>query len=220
MKELYEIGEEPLSEYQPRVELGEIEEIPKLLETYNELELGRGILLVSKDAITNIESQKIGGYILPTSNELEHLIIMRSGEIYIVQPKSNTPDDISSYKNFHNQSPLPYHFGTDSRFLDKEVEELIFYEDTGRFPNKISLSNKNGPSGELNQKIGDAVNTGFHLRNQRFEGKEDSRKALLKKGVNGPNFTPIMQIEQTFSSPSSTEEVILFDPYSEICISV
>jgi len=203
MNEMDRVGEESLANFQPKVELGEIEDIPQLLETYNKLELGKSLLINLKNPTNDGESIKLGGYILPTANDLEHLIIIRSGEVYLVQPISNKPEDVSSYKNFHEPSPLPSYFKVNLTDLDKGLEVLAQHEDSGKlFNNRIILSNKNGPNEELDEKIDEAVDVALTLRERRIQGKEETRKTLLKKGVNRTNFTPITQESHPIQSQS------------------
>jgi len=208
MKEFCETGEESLANFQPNVELGEIEDIPKLIETFHQLELGRSIMITSEEPTTHKSRRQLAGYILPTSTKTESLIVLNSGEIYLVTPPSNDPDDISTYKRFHDPSPLAYHYTSSTDLFEEGTEGLVHFINTGRLSNKISLSNRYGPSEELNEKIAEAVNTAFYLREQRIQGLEDSRKVILKKGVNGPNFTPVPQEHLMPPFLGSSEKVI------------
>ncbi len=201
MQEMDRIGEESLANFQPKTELPEIEDIPQLLETYNKLEIGKSLLIKLSNPTNDGESTELGAYILPTANELEHLIIMRSGEVYLVEPKSLNPDDLLSYIAFHNPSPIPSYFKVNLTDLNKGLEVLTQHEDSGNlFNNKVILSNKNGPNEQLDDKIDEAVDVALSQRERRIQGKEETRKTLLKKGVNRSNFTPITQESQPVQS--------------------
>jgi hypothetical protein len=217
-----ETGDGSLASFKPEIELGEIDDIPELLKTYQELGLGRAIMIDSKDPVTNNTSQELGGYVLPTSKDLEHLVILTSGEITLVQPRSDKPDDISAYRNFHSSSPLSFHHTLSPELFEEGTDGLVHNLYSGRLSSQILLSNRNGPSEELNEKIIDAVNTAFFRRNQRIAGMEDSRKVLLKKSVYGSSYTPI---EQQPANPiqqitSDSEEQVLWEDTSgnDFCV--
>lgn len=212
-QEACEVGSGSLAQFKTEGELKKPEDISKLLEAYNELGLGRPVVLTSKDPITGKPLEELGGYFLPTTNPLEHIVVIKSGELYLVQPKSDSIDDTHGYKNLHNYSPLPYFFEKDSSFKAKGTEELIFYIETGRMLNRVVMTNKNGPSEQLNQKIIEAVDTAFALRDKRLSGMEDSRRVLLDRGVESLDYTPekLPSTDNSLDLETNITEAVLWD---------
>jgi len=208
MKELSGPGEGFLKGFQPEVDLGEIDNLTELIQAYHKLELGRPITLVTKIPATNKSSAELGGYILSTPNQLQHIVIIRSGEVYLVGPKSDKPDDITKYQANHRPSKLPFPWPVDPD-LEVDTEGLDTCIDNGiaNLYSKVLLSNKNGPSEELDNEITQAVDWSHHLRDLRIEGKDTSRKALLKRGYGGPNYTPVFSESPTTSSNLGSSEV-------------
>lgn len=219
-QEMCETGDGSPVNFEPDTELGEINDIPELLKTYNELGLGRAIMLVSEDPVSKTPLRELGGYILPTPDELEHLIILRSGEMYFVGPRSDSPEDQTAYRLSHAPNAQEFHYTQSPKFFEEGTKGLSFFMEANldSFNQRIRSSNKSGVDDKFIKKIEDAVDTALVMRRQRLHGFETSRNALLKKGINGPTFTPYEQqapVPTSFASSNLEEEVLWEDTSGE-----
>lgn len=210
-------GDTPLSELHLDNEWESSKTIPELLEKYHKLQLGRAIMIVDPNPVTHEPTRKLGGYILPTSNNLEHMIFLSSGEMYLVGPESTSADALKEYKKKYNSSPLDFIWELAPSLFEEDTKGLShFIENRPDFMgSKILMTNKTGPSEIFNKKIEDSVSAALHLARQRNQGMDESRKKLLERGVNEPDFTPTFGDTTPVNSP---QEINIFDNSSEICL--
>lgn len=209
----YPHPEEGFSTFRFDSTLGDERDIPGLLESYAALGLGRSILLKQHGSLNDRSSMEIGAYAIPASlQENEHLIILRSGRMLFVQPKDDKEDTKTTYTRFFTPNSFPFVWQL-SDVHDEQGDEGLFYTMHPVFENgasRVVASNIHGPNDDFNQRVALAKTAAFELREQRIQGIESSRTALLREIQ--PEFTPTRE-----ESPPLTqaETITLFD--DQIC---
>ena len=146
---------------------------PGLSEKIDELnyqQLGRGIV------VGQGENKKLVGYILPLqANQEKHLVILKSGTIFIIQP--NNPSEVSKEFYIKNFSPSP----ESSLFPFHNIQQIErhFIEDISL---KITLQNNNPQHlPQIYEAMDQAISLARELKEKRDQAKNESAQEFIKK---------------------------------------